>query len=135
LLFDPWVAVELAEQGIAVPACPVGEVLDELLDLGAGRFLERTGAAVVDGVSFDEFGFELVLADELAQAITDAGATGAVSVAIAGLRRPFIRFEEWFAVAIANSEFFHGAEADSVRLAESTIDSPSLGDSHLGATD
>lgn len=47
-------------------SAPFGEALDEVLDLLATGLSERLGAAVVDGVGLDEFGIELVLADDLA---------------------------------------------------------------------
>src|SRR6266481_3310938 len=73
-LFAWEVAVELAEQGIAVFFGPVGQVLDKILDLGAGGFLQGLGAAEIDRVAFYEFGIEAVLTDELTEAVADARA-------------------------------------------------------------
>ena len=68
------IAVELAEQGIAVFLGPVGQVGDEGFDLFAGGFAEGFGAAEIDGVGLDQVGIELVLADQLAEAVADFGA-------------------------------------------------------------
>jgi hypothetical protein len=133
-LFDTWVAVELAEQGIAVPTCPVGEVLDELLDLGAGRFFERTGAAVVHGISLDECRIELVLAYQLAQTVADPRAAIAIPSGLARLRWPPARLSQRFCIAITNSEFLDRAEADAVGFAECPVYRTGLGHAHLGAT-
>ena len=62
-------------QGIAVFLGPIGQVGDEALDLFAGSFAESLGAAEIDGVGLDEVGIELMLADQLAEAVTDLAAT------------------------------------------------------------
>ncbi len=54
------IAVELAEQGIAVFLGPVGQVSDEGLDLFPGGFAEALGAAEIDRVRLDQVGIELV---------------------------------------------------------------------------
>src|ERR1035437_3230864 len=71
LLFRARVAIELAEQSIAVLLGPVGQLLDEVLNLFAGGLSERLRAAEVDGVGLYEFGIELVLANDLAETVTD----------------------------------------------------------------
>src|ERR1039458_2209930 len=86
LLLRPRVAVELAEQGIAVLLGPVGQLLDEVLNLFAGGLSERLRAAEVDRVGLYQFGIELVLADELAEAVTHFG-TAAIPVSICVLGR------------------------------------------------
>ncbi len=48
--FRRHVAVQLAEQGIAVFLGPVGKVLDEVLNLLAGRFAESLDPAEIHGV-------------------------------------------------------------------------------------
>ena len=48
---------------------------DELFDLLAGGFAEGLGAAEIDGVGLDQGGIEFVLADELAEAVADLGAS------------------------------------------------------------
>ena len=42
---------------------------EKAFDLFAGRFAEGFGAAEIDGVGLDEVGIELVLADQLAEAV------------------------------------------------------------------
>ena len=67
------IAVELAEQSVAVFLGPVGQVGDEGFDLFAGGLTEGFGAAEVYSVRLHEIGIELVLADQLAEAVTDPG--------------------------------------------------------------
>jgi hypothetical protein len=69
------IAVELAEQRVTVFLGPVGQVGDEAFDLLAGGFAEGLGAAEIDGVGLHEVGIELVLADQLAEAVADFGAS------------------------------------------------------------
>ena len=54
LLFRCEIAVELAEQRIAIFLGPVGQLLDEVLDLFPAGLSERLRAAEVDGVGLDE---------------------------------------------------------------------------------
>src|SRR6266851_2118705 len=68
------IAVELAEQRNAVFLGPVGQVSDKAFDLFPGGFAEGFGPAEIDGVGLDQVGIELVLADQLAEAVTDLGA-------------------------------------------------------------
>jgi hypothetical protein len=89
LLLRLRVAVELAEQSIAVLRGPVGQLLDEVLNLFPAGLSERLGAAEVDGVGLYQFGVELVLADDLAQTVADLGA-GAIPVPICVLRRKLL---------------------------------------------
>ena len=52
---------------------------DKGFDLRAGGFAESFSATEIDGVAFDQVGIELVLTDELAEAVADFG-TAVVSV-------------------------------------------------------
>jgi len=66
------IAVELAEQCVAVflgPIGPIGQMSNKAFDLLAGGFAEGLGAAEVDGVGLDQVGIELMLADQLAEAV------------------------------------------------------------------
>ena len=47
---------------------------DEVLNLLAGRLAQGLGPAEVDGVGLDQVGIELMLADDLAEAVADSGA-------------------------------------------------------------
>jgi hypothetical protein len=53
-------AVEPAEQGIAVFLGPVGQVDDERFNLLSGGFAEGFGSAEIDRIGLDEVGVELV---------------------------------------------------------------------------
>jgi GGDEF domain-containing protein len=77
------VAVELADHCIAVFLGPVGQLLDEVLNLFAGGISEHLRAAEVDRIGLDEFGIELVLPDELTEAVSNLRAA---VVAVARLR-------------------------------------------------
>jgi len=46
---------------------------DEAFDLLAGGFAEGLGAAEIDGAGLDEVGIELVLSDQLTEAVADLG--------------------------------------------------------------
>ncbi len=46
---------------------------DKAFDLLAGGFAKGLGAAEVDGVGLDQVGIELVLTDQLAEAVADFG--------------------------------------------------------------
>ena len=73
----------MADKGVTVLLGPVGQLLDEVLNLFPAGLSECLGAAEVDGVGLYEFGVELVLADDLAEAVTDLGASaGAMAVTI-----------------------------------------------------
>ena len=65
------VAVELAEQGIAVFFGPVGQLLDEGFHLFAGGIAERLDATEIGCVGLDQVGIKLMLADELAEAVAN----------------------------------------------------------------
>jgi len=59
----------LAEQCVAVFLGSVGKVNYKGFHLLAGSLTEELSAAEVDGVGLDEVGIELILADELAEAV------------------------------------------------------------------
>jgi hypothetical protein len=64
---------------------------DKAFDLLAGGFAEGLGAAEIDGVGLDQVGIELVLADELAEAIPDFGASVFSVLSIDRLGRELLR--------------------------------------------
>jgi hypothetical protein len=76
----------LAEQGIAIFLGPVGQVSDEALDLLLGRVAQGLYATEVGCVRLDRVGIELMLANQLAQAIADGAATS-VTIVIDRLRQ------------------------------------------------
>ena len=85
------IAVELAEQGVAVFLGPVGQVRDKTFDLFAGGLAEGFGAAEIDGVGLDEVGIELVLADQLTEAVANLGAAVVSVLSVDRLRRKLLR--------------------------------------------
>jgi hypothetical protein len=120
------VAVELAEQSIAILLGPFGESFDKVLDLLPTSFPERLGTAEVDGVSLYEFGIELVLADDLAKAVADLGAS---AVAVRVLWR------ELLARARNCPDFLDRAETDAVGFAEGSVDGSGFGHPHFCPAD
>ena len=69
----------MAKQSVTILLGPVREVRNKVFDLVACGFAEGFGAAEIDSVGLDEIGIELVLPNELAEAVTDLG-TAVVSV-------------------------------------------------------
>ena len=65
----------MAEQGIAILLGPVCKVGDEVLDLLPRGFAQSLRAAEVDGVGLHQTRIELVLANQLAEAVADFRAT------------------------------------------------------------
>ena len=108
---------------------------DEAFDLLAGGFAEGLGAAEIDGVGLDEVGIELVLADQLAEAVADFG-TAVVSVfPIDRPGRELLRLPGGRSGFGKRADLLDRANADAVGLAQGPIDRPSLGHPHLGAVD
>ena len=131
----PGIAVELAEQGIAVFLGPVGQVGDEVFDLLTSRFAEGFGAAEIDGIGLDQVGIELVLADQLAEAVADLGAAVVSVLAIDRLRRELLRLPRRRNRFGKRADLLDRADADAVGLAQGPVDRPGLGHPHLGAMD
>src|SRR5438067_1977392 len=102
---------------------------DEVFDLLTRGFAESFGAAEIDGVGLDQVGIELMLPDELAQAIADFGAV----VSIYRLGRQLFRLPGWGGFG-ERPNLLDRADADPVSLAQGTVDRPSFRDPHLGAT-
>ena len=68
------IAVELAEQGIAVLLGPVGQVRDEVFHLLAGGIAKRLDPAEIGRIRLDQVGIELMLADDLAESVANRAA-------------------------------------------------------------
>ena len=129
LLLRTRIAIELAEQGIAVFVGPVGKLLDEVLNLFPAGLSKRLRAAEIDGIGLDQFGVELVLADDLAETIADSRAsTVAIAIRILGRKLLDLGFE-------ARPDLLDRADADAVGLAQGTIDGSGFGHPHFGAAD
>jgi len=124
------IAVELAEQGIAVFLGPIGQVRDEVLHLLAGSFAQALDAAEVRRVGLDQSGIELMLANQLAQTIANC-ATAVVPIAICRLGQ---LFGLWTRSRLASegTNLLDRADANAVGLPQSTIDGASLSHTHFG---
>jgi hypothetical protein len=107
-----WVAVELAEQSIPILLGQIGQLLNKVLNLFPAGLSERLRAAEVDGIGLHQFGIELVLADDLAEAVAHLR-TGAVAVSIA-VR---ILWRDLFIQDLARPDFFDRADSDAIGLA------------------
>jgi hypothetical protein len=57
----------------------LGQIIYEGLDGVAAGFTQSSGAAIVSGIGFDEFGIELMLTDQKAQTVPEAGLTVTVA--------------------------------------------------------
>ena len=118
------VAVELAEQGIAVFLGPVGEVGEERFDLFARGFAEALGPTEIDRVGLDQVGIELMLADQLAEAVADFG-TAVVSVfSIDRLGRELLRLSGGRSRCGKRPDLLDRADADAVGLAQGPVYRP-----------
>src|SRR5712692_11535489 len=120
----------MAHQPVSVLGGPLGQVVDESLDQVAAGFAQHSRSAVVSGVEFDLGGVELMLADELTEAIAEPG------LAIArGPLSPPIGHLSAFGQRREGSKFLNRAEADAIGLAQSTVDRTGFGHAQLGAVD
>ncbi|PYU30019.1 MAG: hypothetical protein DMG31_15170 [Acidobacteria bacterium] len=124
------IAVELAEKGWTVFRRPVSQVRNEVFDLFSRGISQVRGTAEIGGISFDQIGIELMLADQEAKAIAESGVTvlmtsvdcgGSGSLRIGwtiGLRFP--------------AEFLDRTEADTVSFPKSAIDGSGFSHAHFG---
>src|ERR1022692_1761816 len=126
------VAVELAEQAITVLLGRISKLLHEAFDLLAGGVFEGLGTAEVDGIGFHQLGIELVLTYDLTETVTDlvTCTTIAVPVGILGWKLTLIGSPRHR--TRIRSHLLNRADADAIRLAQSTIDGSGFGDPHLG---
>ena len=123
----------MAEKGRTVFRGPFGQMSDEGFDLLSGGIVKGRSPAIIGGISFDQSGIELVLANQKAEAIAETR-RGGMAIAVcsrsggsipAGLSRGYFR---------RPAEFFDGAEPDTIGFSKSAIDGTGLGDAHFGTT-
>ena len=78
------IAIELADQPVAIFGGALGQIVDEGFDLISAGISQGGGAAVVGGIGLHEASIELVLADQQAEAVAEARL--AVLVAVISVR-------------------------------------------------
>jgi len=88
LLLRLRVAVELAEQGIAVLLSPLSKLLDKAFDLFASGFFQTLRSTEVDRIGLDQDEIELMPAYQFAETVANLRA-GVISVG--RLRRTLLR--------------------------------------------
>src|ERR1700722_1016582 len=104
---------------------------DEGFNLLARGFAEGLRTAEIDSVRLDEVGIELVLADQLAEAVTDLGSAVVSVLSIDRLRREFLRLPGGRSGFRKRPDFLDRADADAVSLAQGPVDRPGFGHPHL----
>src|SRR6266567_826168 len=92
MLLRTLIAVQLAEQGISILLCPVGEMSDEAFDPLARGFAHSFRATEIDGVSFHQLRVESVLANNLTQTVANARA---ITISIASMAIAAVRGFRW----------------------------------------
>ncbi len=127
----------MAEQGIAILFGPVRQMRDEVLNLLASGFAESLGTAEVDCVGLHQNGIELMLANDLAQAVTNPRAIPVSAIPVCRMCREFSGFAVRFAFRLGGArkraDLLDRADADAVRLPQRAIHRPGFGDAHFGA--
>ena len=108
---------------------------DETFNLLAGGLAEGLGTAEIDGVGLDQVRIELVLADELAEAIANFGPAVVSVLAIDQLGRELLRLPRGWNRFGKRADFLDRADSDAVGLAQGPVDRPSLSYPHFGAAD
>jgi hypothetical protein len=99
------------------------------------RSAEGLGAAEIDGVGLDQIGVELMLPDQLAEAIANFGPAIIALISIRRLGRKLFRLARARNRFGKRANFFDRADADAIGLAQGTINCTSLGYPHLGSMD
>src|SRR5438876_9831269 len=105
---------------------------NEVLDLLACGFAQSLDPTKISSIGLHQVGIELVLPDDLAQAIADLWAS---VVPVSRLRRELARLLPRLRGMGSRSDFLDRADADTVCLAQCTVDGSRLCHAHLGAVD
>jgi hypothetical protein len=127
------VAIEVAEQASSVLGGPLGQVADEIGNQLATGLAESSGATEVCGIALDQGGVELMLADQLAEAIAQPGLPIVRGRAVPGRNSTSLLLFSFRGPK--GSKFFDRTKTDPVGLAQGPVDGPGLGHPHLGAAD
>src|ERR1700722_8986012 len=107
---------------------------NEVCDLLARGITKSLHTAEIGRIRLDQSGVELMLANQLAEAIADLGAT-IVPVSVGRLRRELFRLALrlwWFS---ERTDFLNGTDANAIGLAQGSVNGTGLRDPHLGAMD
>src|ERR1035438_6866019 len=135
----PWrcVAVEVTQQSTTILLGRLSKLLHEVFDLLTSGIFEGFSTAEIDGIGFHQLGIELVLADDLAEPVTDlvTSTTIAIPVSVGILGWKFALIAGTCHRARVRSDFLDRADPDAIRLAQSAIDGSGFGDAHLGTAD
>src|SRR5205814_1427465 len=120
------IAVQLAEQGIAIFCGPICKVDDEGFDLLARGFAQGFRAREIDSIGFHKLSIQVVLANDLAEAIANTGAVSVYSVAMAamtvrGLGRKLPNWAFRRLLPLESTNLLNRANANSIRLAQCPI--------------
>ena len=98
-------------------------------------FAESLDATEIYGVGLDQVGIELMLADQLAEAVADLGAAVVSVPSIDRLGWEFLRLAGGESRFGKGADFLDRADADAVGLPQGPVDRSSLGNTHLSAMD
>src|ERR1035441_9488432 len=131
------VAVEVTQQSTTILLGRLSKLLHEVFDLLTSGVFECFGAAEINGIGFHQLGIELVLADDLAEPVTDlvTSTTIAIPVSVGILGWKFALIGRPRHRTGIRSDLLDRAESDAIRLAQGAIDGSCLRDGHLGAAD
>src|SRR5579864_4777065 len=115
---------------------------DEVLDLLTRRFAQGPRAAEIDRVGLHPLRVQLMLTDELTQAVANAGAV-AVSVSVANMAIAATAIGVFWlkfsyrtlrrASSIKGTDLFDRADADTVCFPQSSVDGSRLSHAHFGS--
>ena len=124
------VTVELAEQRVPIFLGAVGQANDEVFDLLARGIAQGLHATEIGRIRFDQTGIELMLANYLAETITDCAAA-VVPVAICRLWQLLGLWTRGVPTR-EGTDFLDRADADAIGLSQSSAYRPRFRNSEFG---